>query len=203
MTHKCRECNTTLVLGDNWNTCRKKNGQYICKECENLRRQIWRKANPEKERNYYTTSNRKRGMKPFDENRGCASFLGIHVAERVLRHVFKDVQVMPIHNPGYDIVCNHGKKIDIKAACVSYGQRSLGMWQFAIRKNQIADYFLCLAFDDRNSLNPMHIWLIPGADINHFAGVNISISTVDRWRKYEINKIESVRSCCDLLRRGE
>ena len=68
----------------------------------------------------------------------CGAYLGIHIAERILSRIFKDVEVMPNGNPGYDFICNHGKKIDVKSACSIKGYHS---WGFAIRCNIVADYF--------------------------------------------------------------
>ena len=38
----------------------------------------------------------------YMDNKTCALFLGVHVAERVLSHVFKQVKRMPNGNVGYD-----------------------------------------------------------------------------------------------------
>ena len=131
----------------------------------------------------------------MSENKECASYLGVFVAERVLSHVFKDVEVMPYGNPGYDIVCNKGKLIDVKCACLGKG----GRWVFNIRRNIVADYFLCLAFDNRDDLNPEHTWLIPGDIVNHLKGTGISPITIHKWDEYKID-VDKVSACCDVMR---
>ena len=55
----------------------------------------------------------------YMNNTACSLFLGVHVAERVLSHVFKQVKRMPNGNVGYDFTCARGRKIDVKSACVT------------------------------------------------------------------------------------
>jgi hypothetical protein len=162
----CRVCGVGLSL-ENWYSSNRKDNRCICKECECERASLWQKANIDKSRELKclwkranpvkaqaqtTRYNRKRGIRAFNENKDCPQYLGIHVAERVLSNVFKDVERMPMNNRGYDIICNHNKKIDVKSSC----QREIGGWMFNIKRNVTADYFLCIAFDNREDLNPVH-----------------------------------------------
>jgi ribosomal protein L37E len=156
---------------------------------------LWEKANLGKHRAQITRRSRRNGHRPYNENKECSSFLGIHVAERVLSHVFKDVKRMPLNNPGYDVICNHNKLIDIKSAC----QMKDGRWQFHISNNVIADFFLCLAFDNREDLNPLYAWLIPGSVINHLMGVSISQSTIHKWDEHRLDT-SKIYECCDAMR---
>lgn len=139
------------------------------------------------------------GGKPASENRQCAAFLGVHVAEQVLSKVFKDVQKMPPNHKGYDFICIKDKKIDVKSACTHMHDTKSDRWGFAIRKNQIADYYLCLAFNNREDLNPLHIWLIPGDVINHLTYASISESTLSKWDEFKLD-INKVTTCCDTLK---
>ena len=156
------------------------------------RQRLWREAS--------TRANRKRGVRSFKKNKDCAQYFGIHIAERVLSHVFKDVKRMPITNHGYDVICNKDKLIDIKSACLSRTQ--CPRWQFNIRCNTTADYFLCLAFDNREDLNPLHAWLILGSVINHLKGLSICPSTLHKWDAYALD-ISKVSECCNTLRTAE
>lgn len=129
-------------------------------------------------------------------DKNSTQYLGIRVAERVLSMVFKNVQVMPYGNRGFDIICNRDKMIDIKASATG---DKLGYWKFAIKRNQTADYFLCLAFNDRRDLhNPVHLWLIPADKVNHLITLAISKGTVDKWNKYEL-PLDKLIACCDTL----
>lgn len=198
-TKLCRVCG--VELGDhNWKASNQTQHQYICKQCDNIRIRAWQHANPDKFKAISIKSRRKRGSHLFNENTGCALYLGVHVAERVLSQVFKDVVRMPPTNPGYDVICNHGKLIDIKCSCLHKNSRGNGWsWGFRINRNTIPDYFLCLAFDNREDLNPLHVWLIPGSKINHLAGASICHSSLSKWDEYRID-VSKVSKCCDTLR---
>ncbi len=144
-------------------------------------------------------------------NKECASFLGDHVAERVLSYVYKDVQRMPYGNKGYDFICNKGFKIDVKSSCLNLYRNN---YTFAIRCNVMADYFLLIGFDNRNDLNPQHIWLIKSDEImTPFIGVGanrklsflnalvIPVLKLSKFSKYELSdKLKDVISCCDELK---
>ena len=211
-TKVCRVCGA--VLDDKtWSASRRNGKSCICKECDNkCHRQwreanpdrprellrSWREANPDKARAAWMRRTRKEGHLPFDKNKECSQYLGIHVAERVLSHVFKNVERLPCGNPGYDFICNHGKRIDVKSSCIRKNSNSSN-WAFHINHNTIADFFLCLAFDNRESLTPLHVWLIPGNMVNNRTGVGISPSTIHRWDEYQLD-ISKVMTCCDTLR---
>ena len=129
-------------------------------------------------------------------NPNCSSYLGIHIAERVLSKIFKNVERMSVINPGYDFICNKNYKIDVKSATMN---KKYDFWKFSIKKNKIADYFLCLAFDNRYDLNPQYLWLIPSELLNSKTNATISKSTLQKWKEYE-KPIDEVISCCDILR---
>ena len=131
------------------------------------------------------------------EARDCAAFLGVFVAERALSRFFDHIERMPYGNPGYDFICGKGFKIDVKSSCKQVG-RSDG-WGFHIRRNCVADYFLCLAFDDRESLRPEHVWLIPGSVLNHLSGIFIAESRLVKWSAYE-QPLNRVEACCSIMR---
>ena len=63
----------------------------------------------------------------MSENKSCALYLGVHIAERVLAGIFNDVHVMPFGNPGYDFRCSKDYLVDVKAGCrVTYKDRDTG-----------------------------------------------------------------------------
>jgi hypothetical protein len=152
-------------------------------------------------------NNHARGIKrPLSEATETPVWLGVHVAERILAKYFDDVVRMPYGNPGYDYICKRGFKIDAKCSCLLHGSIASGIlksgrWRFHINKNQIADYFLCLAFDSRESLNPVHIWLMPGALINNKEAFFIG-NTTDAIGKYAVfeKPLAKVNECCQFLR---
>lgn len=168
----------------------------LCNKCYNRQ---WRKNNPEKCRAYDIKGNRKKGHLPMSENKTCASYLGIYVAERVLSKVFKNVEKQPVGNPVFDFICNKGMKIDVKSACLYYGKGKTPRWCFRVFRNQIADYFLCLAFDNRKDLNPLHMWLLPTNRFNHLFSTGISLSNITKWNEYSLD-VDKVTTCCDVIK---
>ena len=209
MNHNCRVCG--VELGDeNWSSAQQKAQSNICKECnlekgrlyrennknkEIERGHLYRETNPEKVKEQSRNYTYRHGTKPMNENKECTAYLGVHINERMLRHLYNDVEVMPPCNPGYDFVCGKGKKVDCKSSCLNKN----GRWTFNIKCNTIADYFLLVAYDNRDGLNPLHIWLIPGHVLNHLKGTSIRPNTLDKWKEYE-KPIDEVISCCDELR---
>jgi len=152
-------------------------------------------------------------------NKDCGVFLGCHVAERILSHVFKDVDRMPYGNKGFDFICNKGYKIDSKSSCLRHD-----IYWFQIKHNKIADYFLCIGFDNREDLNPQHIWLIKSDEIminytrfkklnherskklNELNTLTIANSKLLKYSKYELtDKLKETIECCSTLKnnRGE
>ena len=197
MTKKCRVCGDVLN-DENWYASQRKGGSCICKGCQIERSRLWKENNYNKVKVHITRYHRKNGQLPMSENKECSSYLGVYIVEGVLGNVFKDVKVMPYGNPGYDVVCNRDKKIDFKGACV---MKSRNSWQFNIDRNVIADYFLCLAFDNREYLNPLHVWLIPGDVVNHLTKAVISTSTINKWDDYKLD-IDKVLACCNVIKNG-
>jgi len=195
MTNNCIKCGVELT-DDNWPPYRQKNWQYICKECAIEQYRLWVKNNPEKVKAQNTRANRKRGNIPMSENKECSSHLGVYYVERVLSNIYPDAIRMPYGNPGYDIICNRGKKIDVKSGCILKNQNG---WMFNIKYNTIADYFACIAFDNRIELNPLYMWMLPGEKFNHLSGATISPNTLNKWVDYKLN-INKVAECCDTIR---
>jgi hypothetical protein len=138
---------------------------------------------------------------PMDQNKNSTQYLGVCVAEELLSRYFKEVKHLAYNNPGYDFICMNGFKIDSKSSCFRTRSRGGKAWCFKIGKNQIADYFACIAFDDRDNLTPIHFWLIPAKDINHLTGIAISNTkySLNKWSKYE-KPLDKVIACCDSMR---
>ena len=127
--------------------------------------------------------------------KGTGVYIG-YLAEKLLSNFFDDITVMPNCNPGYDFVCRKGYKIDVKSARPRHvPEMRIPRWEFYIKKNKCADYFLCLAFGECN-LEPVHVWLIPGEDINNKALIRVSDNRIslDRWSKYE-HELDRVLAC--------
>lgn len=213
----CRMCGDVLNL-ENWYPSSRERGDYLCKQCitDRARHRYQRNINgvADRIRKRYkdningiadTVRHRSQlrryshGGKPMSENTQCGVYLGVHIAERLLANVFKDVVLMPYGNKGFDVICNQGKLVDIKSSCLDSRHGHAPRWCFSIRHNTIADYFLCLAFDNRKDLNPLHAWLLPGNDFNNCHSASIGITTIQKWDKYKIG-IDQIVTCCDAMR---
>lgn len=141
----------------------------------------------------------KRGCKPMSENKLCPQYLGIVIAECLIRHLFNDVEVMPNNHSGYDIICNKGKKIDVKSACITTQNSKYPRWKFHIDYNTTADYFILVAFDNLTDLNPLHLWMIPGHILSKNSGKSIRPSTIHKWSEWE-HDIEAAQMCCSEMK---
>jgi hypothetical protein len=162
----------------------------------------WRKTNPEKARKSCRDSTYRHGRKPATENKSCSTYLGVIIAETVLAHEFPGFKRMPNCNPNYDYDCPKGFLIDVKSSCRRKDRRKNEYWGFDIRKNKVADYFLFLAFGNRDEpLVPEHIWLIPGDVVNMKSSTRITNSSksIAKWSKYE-RPLDNVLKCCNKLR---
>jgi hypothetical protein len=112
---------------------------------------------------------------------------------------------MPFNNPGYDFVCDKGFKIDVKSGVLHKPKTSKNMyWDFHIKYNKTADYFLCIGFDNRESLTPLHVWLVPGNVINQKRSMHVANSEkiLDKWSQYE-QSLERVIACCDSMKQEQ
>lgn len=196
--HTCRRCETTLTK-DNSLASDIKNHQYICRSCKTEQMREIRKKYPDLYKEKARRDHIKEGRTPMDQNKRCSQYLGIHVAERVLSKVFKNVKRMPNNFTGYDFICNKGMKIDVKSSCILKRKNQLDHFTFNIKRNEIADYFLCLAFNSRENLTPIHMWLLPGKLFNHIKCTTISATTIDKWDEYRL-PIDGVVSCCEVMK---
>lgn len=136
---------------------------------------------------------------PMSKSKNSPLFLGVYVAESILSHVFGAVQRMAPNFPGYDFICGKGYKIDCKSACLSNTKLRVPGWNFYIGRNGAPDYFICLAFDDRTSLSPQHVWIIPSEDVNTKKSFIISQNTLHKWKRYE-HPLDDILSICNIMR---
>lgn len=207
LTKTCSKCGTSKPLDEFHNDKSRKDGKNLyCKECI---RDINKKYNRDHKeevaihnkkynREHKDEIRQKGGHLPMHENKSCALYLGIVVAKRLCRHLFKDVEVMPNNNTGYNIICNKGKKIDVKSACITFSGK-YPRWLFRINKNTTADFFILIAFDNRIDLNPLHMWMIPVNEVNHLLRTSIFLSTIHKWDKWK-QDINNAQLCCTEIK---
>lgn len=138
---------------------------------------------------------------PIKENRTDPRFIGIYIAENGIAKIYEGSQRMPYCNPGYDIICPKGYKIDVKSTVLN----RYNTLNFRINQNMITDYFALIAFNNIIELKPMYMWLIQGDEDVY----GCPIRTLDtltilnepthlyRYKKYEkTDKLEKLRDIC-------
>ena len=203
-TKPCGRCHVEKPVTQFHKASRAKDGLYCyCKKCSIEQSIAWRKLHRERsnesQRNWRHRTGR-HGL--MSKNKSCSIYLGIWVAERALSTFFDRIQKAPYGKTGFDFICNRGAKVDVKSSCLYvYPHNSSSHWSFDIRRNVIADYFLCLAFDNRESLNPQHVWLVPSKKVSAFASLKISNSQrgLAKWKEFE-RPLDKVITCCNLMR---
>lgn len=142
---------------------------------------------------------REHGVKPMSENKECASYLGVYVTERAILPLLPNAKRMPMHHPKYDYLCSKGYKVDIKSGVAHQEARGNLRWKFKIAKNKVADYFLCVAYNNREDLKIAKIWLFPGHFVNNQTMISITTETIDKWKQYEIDSYD-VSQCVDKIK---
>lgn len=141
----------------------------------------------------------------MNENEECSSYFGIEIAENYISALFEDVKRMPYGNSGFDFICKKGYKIQSKARCLIYNGNAI-YWQYDIDFNNIADYFLLSAWNNRLDLEPLYLWLIQKDEIirdrRFWQRDNIVITNKSEYlyefSKYELKeKLGKLKDCCN------
>jgi hypothetical protein len=142
---------------------------------------------------------------PYGSNEDCPTYFG-EFAESLMIMTFLDPVKMPYGNPGFDWKCNNGDKIDNKAACLSSWNMR---YSFPIRRNKIADWFILSAWDNRDSLNPLHVWAFHKNDIvrgrKFCERISFSIANtpkgLEEFEKYEVSsRLKKLKELCNKKR---
>lgn len=147
--------------------------------------------------------------KPMAENKDCSQYLGIVWAERILSKVFEGVKRMPNNNEGFDFVCKKGYKIDVKSSTLHKSEHRNSSWSFNIKCNRKVDYFLFIAFDNRDDKTPINEWLIKrdeiirGKELCNYQLLVIT-NTPEGLSEFECfeqkDKLEKTIDCCNSMR---
>lgn len=137
------------------------------------------------------------------KNKQCSLYLGVYVAENLLKKIFNDVKRAKFQH-GYDFICGNVYKIDVKSSCKSRYLYNKERWQFNIKSNKECDYFLMIGFDDRKTFNIEHVWLIAGNELVNNIKVNerdtiVIINTDKNLEKYKKYELIDVNRVCETI----
>lgn len=152
---------------------------------------------------------------PISENPECERYFGEFIAENYVMKTFEDPSPALPNNPWYDWTCKKGEKIQHKARCLSHFKGKSSHWNFIyIRYNiipnydDLADYFIFSGWDDRDSLNPLHVWIFHKDDIVRgrpiWMGNSLAITNtpecLKEFEKYEVtNRLNKLKEICGKL----
>ncbi len=147
---------------------------------------------------------------PKESNIYCSLWFGDFICENYIIKTFEDPIRMPHGNPGFDWLCKNGEKIDSKGRCLMCTENRSPCWQFSIKYNKIADWFILSAWDNRDSLNPLHVWafhknyIVRGKKFCEFETFRIT-NTPEKLKeleKYEVtNRLDKLKELCNKKKR--
>lgn len=183
--------------------------KYRNNNCEEInkrekeRRDENREEFNKRERERYRNNRVKHGVLPWTEIKHLR--LGLYIEQTIAR-MFGSV-AEPYGTPNIDFICPQGYKIQVKVASVTY-TRNYPNWNFKIKKNKIADYFILVAVNntddiDKEDFKPLHIWIMEGNILNDKVTTSISPSTVSKWDEYSIKERYKNKfiNCCKIIKK--
>lgn len=144
---------------------------------------------------------------PKEINENCSLWFGEFISQNYVMETFENPIKMHNGNPGFDWICKKGEKIDHKGACLTYIiDANWSGWVFGIEYNNIADWFILSAWDSRDSLVPLHVWIFHKNDIirerKFWRRDSFSITDTPKklkeLEKWEVtNRLEKLKELCD------
>lgn len=171
---------------------------------------------------------------PESENKSCPLYFGDYIEKKYVMQIFEDPILFEYKKDDmgriidkikpYDYICKKGLKIKHIASCVridefhlsSYMGDPIPYWGYLIKKNNIPDYYILSAWNDRNSLEPLYVWIIMGDEIfitqrsqkpfwdRATFVIYDTRKGIDRMSKYEVtNKLERLKEVCGIARKKE
>lgn len=142
---------------------------------------------------------------PMEVNEDCASWFGEYISQNYVMKTFEDPIKMPYGNPGFDWICKRGERIDHKGSCLICGNYGSPHWFFNIMYNNMSDWFILSAWDNRDSLSPMHVWMfhkndmVRGRRFCEFEGFQVTntpekLKELEKWEVTE--RLDKLKELC-------
>lgn len=167
----CHQCKLEKPMREFYKRNDRNTVKSICKVC-------FRK-NAEQRR-------REKGSEPYSKNMSCPGYLGVHIAEDLVERHAVNMTRMKFGNEGFDFLYKCKYRVDVKSSVRIHGNRAgSDRWQFHIDRNPVADYFLLLAFDNKDDACLEYVWVIPGSVLRNKRYATIGDSTLSKWDMYK------------------
>jgi hypothetical protein len=171
----------------------------------------------------------KRGLGSIEDNKDCGRYFGEYIERKYVFQIFEDP--VPFEFPKdelgritdnrkpYDYLCCKGLKLKHISSCIredkSHIQKLTGeklpYFAYAIRRNKIPDQFVLSAWDNRESLKPLFVWIIKGKEMFQTQISNkpfwerdtftiyFNSKGINKMKKYEVtDKLEKLKEVCRL-----
>ena len=153
---------------------------------------------------------------PYFENENCTMYLGISIGEELFKEFlltyFERVIGFHPHNRGFDFICKDPRQefidrhphlrlernkeymIQLKLLCLQSNDDGWNGWNFHVDHNRIPDFYILSAWDNREYLNPIHIWMFHKNDIirkkEFWQRISLCITNkqiyLEEYKKYEL-----------------
>lgn len=146
---------------------------------------------------------------PKEFNKDCSKWFGEFITQDRVMKTFEHAIPAPPNNPNFDWTCKDGKKVEHKGSCLLYEPKKTPRLKFYLDYNNIADYFVLSAWDNREYLNPIYIWIFDRDDIvrgkpfwrRESLSITDSYEGLKEFRKYEAaDKLKKLKEFCDKNR---
>lgn len=181
---------------------------------------------------------RANGGLPKEENVDCSLYFGEYIEKKYVSKIFEDPipfefpkdelgRIIDKRKP-YDFLCKQGLKIKHAASCLRRKESNntevaVGSvreyWGYLIRRNPIPDYWVLPGWNDRESLEPMYVWIIRGHDefltqVMYDKGyqfqdrdsftIYFNEKGIKKMKKYEVtDKLDKLKDICMNVRNNE
>lgn len=157
---------------------------------------------------------------PHSENKECTRYFGDYIEREYVMRIFENVVPLKkelyskhLRRP-YDYECKNGFKLKHVASCIRIdSSHEIPYWGFLIKRNNIPDYWVLSAWDDRESLNPKYVWIIRGDEIfvtqvsrkpfydRESLTVYATKKSIERMSKYDAtSRLEQLKDICNVAR---
>ena len=191
-TKTCTKCGISKPIDEFYKQSATIDGkQTYCKVCKKEYDKKYRVPKPREEI-------KMTGYRPRSKYRNCAPKFGVFIAERLCKHIFKNLNIKA--DSVFNLIYCGNKKIYVKTASITLNNNKQPKWSFVLNRNNDVDYLLCIALDNQIDLNVLYMWMIPGMVINQKRTISISSSSIYKWNGWKVD-IKDAQLCCAEMKK--